>query len=312
MVQEKLWSFPVRFAILLAGWSTLGLCQSPEYNFTTIQYPGASVTLPMGINNKGEIVGNYYTGSCCYSNGFLYSRGSYTTIDNPGTQGQPSLVDTFLYGINDSGQISGTWYYDQNGYDPPNSFLYSDGAFSPITYPQTTGCTYVYGLNNSAQVVGYTTVVCLPLTTGFVESGGEFTPISEPLGPTGEAETILYGISNSGQIVGTYEGYWSTSCQYGPPILYNLSSNSFSYAVGSSACGLALGINDSGQVVGSFVSGGNEYNLYDRRTGTFYKISTPGYYPYITGINDQGDLVGYYSLNGAQYYGFLATPVRRN
>jgi probable HAF family extracellular repeat protein len=50
--------------------------------FTTIDVPGAFSTDADGINNAGQIVGNYR--DAAGTHGFLYHDGSFTTIDVPG------------------------------------------------------------------------------------------------------------------------------------------------------------------------------------------------------------------------------------
>jgi probable HAF family extracellular repeat protein len=75
--------------------------------FTTIDDPnGAEGTQAYGINNTGEIVGQY-TDSSGKSHGFIDVNGTFTTIDDPlGT-------NTTLTGINDAGQVVG--FYEDSG-----------------------------------------------------------------------------------------------------------------------------------------------------------------------------------------------------
>jgi probable HAF family extracellular repeat protein len=61
--------------------------------------PGADDTLALGINDQGQIVGAYYSGGTF--NGFLYTNGSYTTLDDP------AGTNTRLSGINNAGEIVG-------------------------------------------------------------------------------------------------------------------------------------------------------------------------------------------------------------
>jgi probable HAF family extracellular repeat protein len=70
------------------------------YTFTRFDVPGSTVTCAFGINDSGQIVGALYDGTTYH--GFLYSGGSFTTIDVPGATG-----NTAANGINNSGQIVG-------------------------------------------------------------------------------------------------------------------------------------------------------------------------------------------------------------
>ena len=74
--------------------------------------PGASETVAVGINDKGQIAGTYNTDTWPYVlfHGFVGSPTSgFTTFDVPGgSETDPS-------GINNSGQITGN-YFDSSGY----------------------------------------------------------------------------------------------------------------------------------------------------------------------------------------------------
>lgn len=70
--------------------------------FTTIDVPGASSTVAIGINSRGDIVGQYSMGGT--TRGFLRDKGgSFTSIDFPGGS------STTAQGINPQGHIVGTY-----------------------------------------------------------------------------------------------------------------------------------------------------------------------------------------------------------
>jgi probable HAF family extracellular repeat protein len=71
-----------------------------QYTFTNIDVPGAASTYAYGINNSGQVVGNYLVHNID-DHGFLYSAGNFTTIDFAGA------YITQPYGINDRGEIVG-------------------------------------------------------------------------------------------------------------------------------------------------------------------------------------------------------------
>lgn len=115
-------------------------------SFTTIDYPGISCppvtalldcgTWPQGINNNGQIVGYYMVpvllpnGGVLTTHGFLEDGGVFTTIDHPG-----SPLITFVWGINDIGQIAG--YYEGAG--GPKGFL-GTPVPEPHSLPVFPGC----------------------------------------------------------------------------------------------------------------------------------------------------------------------------
>ena len=73
---------------------------------TLIDVPGATGTEAFGINNAGQIVGEFQDASGFH--GFLDSGGSFTTIDVPGA------TTTAASGINNNGQIVG-YFVDASG-----------------------------------------------------------------------------------------------------------------------------------------------------------------------------------------------------
>jgi probable HAF family extracellular repeat protein len=110
---------------------------------TTANSNGTEGTVASGINNHDQIVGYYYD-SNDRANGFLYSNGKYTTLDDPlGVDG------TFATGINDKGQIVG-YYQDLNG---THGFVYSGGTYTNVEDP--LGGSNALGINNKGQIVGY-------------------------------------------------------------------------------------------------------------------------------------------------------------
>src|SRR5262249_6007641 len=117
----------------------------PVYTHTTIDDPLAtSGTVAYGINDFGQIVG-YYGGAAGF-HGFLYSGGTYVTLDDPvGTA-------TTAYDINNLGQIVGS-YFNNTGI---HGFLYSGGTYITLDDPLAIGGgTTATGINDSGQIVGY-------------------------------------------------------------------------------------------------------------------------------------------------------------
>jgi probable HAF family extracellular repeat protein len=98
-------------------------------------------TIPNGINDADQIVGSYD------SHGFLFSRGVYTTLDDPAAS---ATGFTEPHGINNLGQIVGT-YQDAHG---QHGFLYSGGTYTNFDVPSVNGQTYAYGINDAGQIVG--------------------------------------------------------------------------------------------------------------------------------------------------------------
>jgi probable HAF family extracellular repeat protein len=92
--------------------------------YTAINGPTDSAdTAANGINNLSQIVG-YYRADTYHA--FLYQGGTYTALPDP----TPSPEFFSAYGINDEGQIVGT--YVNNAASAQYGFLYSGGHYTTI------------------------------------------------------------------------------------------------------------------------------------------------------------------------------------
>jgi probable HAF family extracellular repeat protein len=105
--------------------------------YTTIDVPGSSFTAAYGINNAGQIVGQFNTDR---AHGYLLSGGTYTTIDVPDS--------TFnnVAAINATGQIVGS--YDDNSGMRHGYFATPDTSGLPSSL---SGIVYE-DFNNDGQV----------------------------------------------------------------------------------------------------------------------------------------------------------------
>src|SRR5262245_36031183 len=87
-------------------------------DFTTIDVPGASSTLPRGINSRGDIVGFYGVGGAFHA--FLFHEGTFTDIDVPGA------AFTRPRSINPQGDVVG--FYGTGSVS--HGFLLLEGSFT--------------------------------------------------------------------------------------------------------------------------------------------------------------------------------------
>ena len=112
---------------LLMGLSAKALADN--FSFEPIVVPGQTDTVAFGINNLGQIAGEY---GCCVggfaNHGFVLSGGSFTTVDIPGA------TFTNATGINNAGQLAGT-YGDGN---TNHGFFLSNSTLTTITPPGAT------------------------------------------------------------------------------------------------------------------------------------------------------------------------------
>lgn len=172
--------------------------------FSTLSVPGAHISTPFfyyggagtlasGINDNGDIVGDWSPTNSSPGQGFFYNGTSFsnTTISSPGA------ATTQLYDVNDSGQISGFTVTGSGATAVRAGFIDNGGVFTAINFPGASS-TIAQGINDSGEVVGFYTLN--GVTSGFIYQDGTFTTIVYP----GASATDLFGISNNGEIVGSY------------------------------------------------------------------------------------------------------------
>ena len=222
----------------------------------------------------------------------------------------PRAVQTQALGINDAGQIVGSYMGPDH---LTHGFLWAHGKFTSIDYPGAAG-TVARGINAAGAIVGtYTDTPdcgrCYGQTHSFLWSAGTFTTLPEaPRSMPGT--TQAYSINRSGQIVGNYTdpclcrefGFvWSGG------VFTTIVDPGFSSTV-------ARGINDSGQIVGygQQVWEGADAHGYLLSNGTFTSLDNrpvaapdSGSVVMPQGINNRGDVAGYYRHPGLPERAFI-------
>jgi probable HAF family extracellular repeat protein len=211
----------------------------------------------------------------------------YTTLTPPDSS------DSSAFGINDQGNVVGS-YKNPTG-TSQYGFVLSNGVYTPISYlPPPFFGTIVTGVNNAGSMVGYYNHLITGSTGGFELSGGTFTPLDVP----GSMSTVATGINSLGQVVGIYE---NSVGQYG--FLWNGSTYTAIAVPNVASVG---GINDKGDIVGSYIASDGANHGFLLSGGTYTTISFPGSgSTTATGINQLGQIVGSYVDAAGNDHGFL-------
>jgi len=169
-----------------------GFARLPNGTYDNLNYPGATGTQPVHINDSNQVVG-YYTDSSNVLHGFQFTLpNTFTPINYPGA------AQTQAFGINNSGQVVGEWY-DSLG----NGFGFSllNGTYTELVYPNAigTGASDV----NTAGVISGIWEDTSKVTHGFLLSSavnGTYSEVDYP----GAVNTLVLGINDSSQVVGYY------------------------------------------------------------------------------------------------------------
>jgi probable HAF family extracellular repeat protein len=267
----------------------------PAYSYANIDYPFGFYTNAQAINDIGQIAGFFYYEDGGFAHGFLYSGGTYTTIDDPLAVGSTTApVD-----INASGQIIGR--YSDSSY-VTNGFLYSGGIYTTIDDPFSTTGTFPESINDTGQIAGWYGDSS-GFAHGFLYSGGTYTAIDYPFATT----TFPTGINASGQITGQYR--------------VGSEAHSFLYSGGTyttiddplGVATYAQAINDTGQIAGWYADSSGLAHGFLYSGGTYTTIDDPLATPdggtYTFDINASGQLIGFYQDGSGISHALLATPI---
>jgi probable HAF family extracellular repeat protein len=288
--------------LLLAALPFAAAAHAQGYTYVTVDDPSADTSFyasPEWINTSGQIVGNYRDASNV-QHGYLYSGGTFTTIDDPsGVAGS-----TVVAAINDAGQVVGN-YSDSSGYR--HSFQLSAGVYSTLTSTSAPNA-FATAINNDDQIVGYDWIgpgdASNPITSGYLEAGGAFSAIDDPSGAKGTAPVA---INATGEIVGYY--YDSNGLWHG--FLYNGGTyTTIDDPNGDPAKGgtYPLSINASGQIVGYYYDSNYGEHGFLYSSGAFTTLNDPAGAADTTAaeaINASGTVVGTYSDSKGVYHGFV-------
>jgi hypothetical protein len=299
---EKLKHITITAALLFVSLPAAAADPS-AFELTLFDIPGsAGFTAANGINEKGTIVGNYFTSDTKF-HGFVGQIGHFETVD------WPNAPYTNLTGINARGELLGIFNFNGAPGNLYHSFTDSNGHMMKL--PDVAGSPYTIanGINDRGDIVGYSSA------GGFLlHRNGRFTPINIP----GALDTIPTGINGSGDIVGYYAAP-------NPIPGENPIEHAFLYASGhfktidfpgapSSPVNRAFGINNFGEIVDFFVKEIRGHAFFRDQRAKFTSFDGPDT-PLTTiagGINDAGEIVG--SVNndtGTHLSGFLTRIPRK-
>ena len=156
------------------------------------------ITMGFGINNARRVGGESLTAATLTSpntfHGFFWNNGVFTTFDFGGP------VSTAVTGVNDSGNFTGAF---GSIIQPNKGFVNIGGTSAAIIVPGAFD-SFANGINISNRVVGVYRVSNLPtgVNHGFIRSPNG--TITNPVDYPGSTSTSLFGISDSGWVVGSY------------------------------------------------------------------------------------------------------------
>jgi hypothetical protein len=320
---------------------TGGITKGFEYlggnMYKTIVFPrSANFTRANGINDSGEIVGDFF-GSDNFFHGYTDVAGVLTQFDLPGGKGKFS---TSTFGISNDGDTVGAAGGGTLG--STNEGWVIIGGTLTTFHGSGTHNTFVYAINASDEFVGQyfdsssishafsgvvtggvavLTPISYPgavqtscnsindsgeiagyyidsggVTHGFTDVGGVFTTSSLP---------AIYGINNTGSTVGYYVGPMAIEYGYlAVPQTFAPTNIKVRGAVSTST----FGVNNAGTLVGQYTTATNKFHGFMQVGTTVTNIDNPSAGvggTYCNGVNASNHVVGYYQDSGTTYHSFF-------
>lgn len=277
-----------RLGFLTALALLLPALPAASQQFVPVNVPGATFTVVNGMdrNNAQALVGNYVD-TANVTHGFIYTGGSFVTIDNP------NATETIPQDVNNLGQVVGQ-YNDAN--EVTHGFLWSNGAFTTVDFPGAVA-TFADGINNAGSIVG-SYMDSSQNSHGFIFSGGTFSTFDAP-GATG---TQLAGINNANHLAGTFTDALGTHA------FLLTDSGIVTINAPNSSTTFANDLNNADELVGTYYPTGQQNFLaFTYSAGTLAVVSYPGATETaLTSLSDSGVLTGFYSSESASG-GFIRT-----
>ncbi|HET9656776.1 MAG TPA: hypothetical protein VFP72_15595 [Kineosporiaceae bacterium] len=254
----------------------------------------------LGINDRGVAVGYFGSGENARhpNRGFLvsspYMQDEFRKLNFPGS------VQTQVVGINNAGTTVG-FFVDATGAN--HGFVRRHGQFHTVDFPGTTSMprfNQLLGINNHDVAVGFFNDR-VGNSHGYLFDArtGRFALLHLPI--TAKS-TVAAGINDAGQVVGfvvlgknTHGFLWSS----GRFTLLRL---------GNQTNTQALGINNEGVIVGSFVDAAGKTHGFVRYDAHLTRrVDVPGSTStVVNGLNNRGLIVGFFTDTHKNTLGFIA------
>lgn len=299
-------------ALVAVGMSAVTAGASTSYTFNEHRdHLDTSFNQLLGINDQGQIAGYFGAGTSATvhpNRGYVAFPPYNNAIGNFHNENFPGAAQTQVIGINNSGTTVG-FYADAAGDN--FGFVRWHGVFRAVIDPNTPAATaaapqvnQLLGLNNDGLAVGfYTDSSGNP--HGYTFNFHNDTFHNTVLGLGASAVTTT-GINNSGEITGFYQNSTSGGTK---SFVQSPGHAPVTFGVAGSGLTQSFGINNYGELVGTYAIGGKQYG-FTRGSSMQLGISDPAGVGATTlnGINDHGDLVGFYTDSAGNTDGFEAIP----
>ncbi|MBL8179938.1 MAG: hypothetical protein JNK48_34985 [Bryobacterales bacterium] len=267
------------------------------YRWISFDYPGATRTRAVGINESGATTGSYYLPDN-NARGFVRdSNGGLTSFTVPGAK------ETMPHDINSGGQIVGTYIDTSN---VTHGFIRSPiGAFTTFDVPGASNPTILTGVSDASTIVGH-----------YIDNSGRQHGIAQVTPPNFQtldvdrSATYITGISGGGALIGGIANGGGSVFQRTNNRMAGLTMCEPLTAIATS---YFLRMNDLRDIVGNCViptiTGSNLVNLIGAENGRYLRLTNGTSF---SDVNNSGQIAAYNASSGLLLNPCLVSPVTLN
>lgn len=265
----------------------------------------------LGINNDGVIAGYFGSGNGGHPNKGYQLRAPYAQGDFS-NENVPGSAQTQVTGLNDEGVTVG-FFSTQNAATPAadNNFGFWSfrGRFHEVNFPtrynSSPPVNQLLGVNDNGWTVGfYNDSKGNAHGYAYNLESGRFKPVTV----RGATSLTAAAVNN----FSTIAGFYTNAAGATDGFVKWVNGHVATLAVPGAAMTQAFGINDNGEVVGTYTVGTGNNAVTHGFTWWNGKFTTVNYpaasSTALNGVNDEGDTVGFYTDAAGNTDGFVGLP----
>lgn len=262
-----------------------------SYTYQTLDYPGASQTIFWGVNDFGEMAGQYTSGGAP-AHAMIYRHGRFEPLD-------PDALGTYFSAAGGPTDIGTTFgaYADASGLQ--HGFVMHGAHLQKVDVPGHLNSNV-----DGVSLFGGTLLVYWDADGAFhgmLRRHGNDTPIEV----AGARDTYPLSINGKGEVV----GYWDSNPLLRRGFYRAVNGQISNIDVPGATSTATFAINDRGQIAGYYTTASGALHGFVKTRAQFQDVDVPGAAATIaTSVNNFGVVTGeYYDALGG-IHGFIATP----
>jgi uncharacterized membrane protein len=269
-----------------------------QYNFTTVDFPGAPQTNLYAVNDDGQYVGASIDASGT-EHAIFYDGKTLTLLDPNGVVGTNF---SFALSLNVRGDIVGGYI---DGSNIAHGFLYNGGNVTSIDYPGASG-TFAYGINDEREVIGVYADAAQN-QHAFLLRKSVYKNIDLP----GGVLTVPFSINDLSEIVGEFADVAATT-GHGYLALNSKKFVTYDAPGAPSNSTYFISTNNFNQILGTWIDANQIFHNFLLSLGRLHNFNLPKSFGATNlsaqTINDEGEIVGFYFDAQNVQHGFVAVP----